>query len=161
MKDLRIEITDQGKALYLATDPDGVWAKTTRPDDLVTLDWDAQGRVIGIEAIGSAARDAIAAVVGALKRVPAADQEALDSALIAVAGEAVDDPFDEPGFIELVTSVEPQELHHAIDDIFSNDLADTQPPPRAGTYYVLGYRLEHSAQTNAAPDPTPPYSSSA
>jgi len=91
MKDLRIEITDKGTALYLAADPDGVWAKTTRPHDLVTIDWDAQGRVIGIEAIGSAARNAISACIAALRRLPTEDP-ALYSALDAVTGETLSEP---------------------------------------------------------------------
>src|SRR4051794_23615621 len=81
MKDLRVEITDDGAALYLAVDPDGLWAKTTRPDDFITVDWDRQGRVIGIEAIGSAARNAIEALVGALRDFPARDGAALQAAL--------------------------------------------------------------------------------
>jgi hypothetical protein len=57
---------------------------------LVTIDWDAQGRVIGVEAIGSAARDAISACVAALKRLPAEDSDALHRALDAVTGETTD-----------------------------------------------------------------------
>jgi YD repeat-containing protein len=66
MKDLRIECTDAGTGLYIAVDPDGVWAKTTRPDELITVDWDAQGRVIGIEVIGSPARAAVTALAQSL-----------------------------------------------------------------------------------------------
>ncbi len=85
MKDLRVEITDDGTALYLATDPDGLWAKTTRPDNLISVDWDRQGRVIGIEAIGSAARDAIQALLQALADYPAADRDSLQSAIASLA----------------------------------------------------------------------------
>ncbi len=81
MKDLRVEITDEGAGLYLAVDPDGLWAKTTRPDNLITIDWDRQGRVIGIEAIGSAARNALDALLGALRDFPARDQDAVRDAL--------------------------------------------------------------------------------
>jgi uncharacterized protein YuzE len=81
MKDLRVEITDGGAGLYLAVDPDGLWAKTTRPDNLITIDWDRQGRVIGIEAIGSAARNALDALVGAIRDFPARDQAAVRDAL--------------------------------------------------------------------------------
>lgn len=88
MRDLRVEITDGGTALYLALDPDGIWAKTTRPDDLITVDWDAQGRVIGIEAIGSAAARAIAGLIGGLRQVPAADSEGLRAALRALIDDA-------------------------------------------------------------------------
>jgi YD repeat-containing protein len=73
MKDLRIEITDEATALYIALDPDGVLAKTTEPDELVAVDWDAQGRVIGVEIIGSAAREAVAALANAVL-----DHEPLD-----------------------------------------------------------------------------------
>jgi YD repeat-containing protein len=73
MKDLRIEITDEATALYIAVDPDGVLAKTTQPDELVTIDWDAQGRVIGVEIIGSAAREAVGALAHAVL-----DHEPLD-----------------------------------------------------------------------------------
>lgn len=81
MQDLRVEITDSGTALYLAVDPDGVWAKTTRPDDLITVDWDAQGRVIGIEAIGSVASRAIGALLTTLRQVAASDPDGLRAAL--------------------------------------------------------------------------------
>jgi uncharacterized protein YuzE len=87
MKDLRIEITDKGAALYIAVDPDGLWAKTTRPDDLITIDWDRQGRVIGIEAIGSAAREAINALVTALLEAPARDSQAVHDALRTLSDE--------------------------------------------------------------------------
>lgn len=80
-RDLRVEITDDGTALYIAIDPDGKWAKTTQPDDLITIDWDAQGRVIGIEAIGSAARGAIRALIGAVEEYPARDGTSLRAAL--------------------------------------------------------------------------------
>jgi len=127
MKDLRIEITDKGTALYLAADPDGVWAKTTRPDDLVTIDWDAQGRVIGIEAIGSAARTTISACVAALKQLPAENSDALHSALDAVTGETADEPLIlEPDFTEFLMSVDPEALHVAIDGIVSDD-SDLEP----------------------------------
>lgn len=89
MKDLRIEISDEGSALYLAVDPDGKWAKTTQPDDLVTIDWDAQGRVIGIEAIGSAARSAIDALVRAFADYPARESDRLYEALGSLAGSAL------------------------------------------------------------------------
>lgn len=85
MKDLRIEITDAGTALYLAVDPDGLWAKTTKPDELITVDWDRQGRVIGIEAIGSAAHRAISALLGALDSYPAARRDQLEAALGSLA----------------------------------------------------------------------------
>ena len=86
MKDLRVEITDEGTALYVAVDPDGLWARTTRPDDLITIDWDRQGRVIGIEAIGSAARTAIQALIQALVDYPTADRESLQHALDTLFG---------------------------------------------------------------------------
>jgi YD repeat-containing protein len=85
VKDVRIEITDAGTGLYLAVDPDGVWARTTRPDELITVDWDAQGRVIGIEIIGAPARDAITALARSLAAYPAADDPgAIAEALTAL-----------------------------------------------------------------------------
>ena len=80
MKNLRVEITDDGIALYLAADPEGLWAKTTKPDNLISIDWDKQGRVIGIEAIGSVASNAIQALLQALADYPAADLDSLRSA---------------------------------------------------------------------------------
>lgn len=89
MRDLRVEITDGGTALYLAIDPDGIWAKTTRPDDLITIDWDAQGRVIGIEAIGSPAQRAIGALFSVLRQSPVADPDELRAAFGALSGDRV------------------------------------------------------------------------
>jgi uncharacterized protein YuzE len=88
MKDLRVEITDGGSALYVAVDPDGQWAKTTQPDDLITIDWDRQGRVIGVEAIGSAARRAIQALIHAIEAYPARDSESLRGALDCIVGSS-------------------------------------------------------------------------
>jgi YD repeat-containing protein len=85
MKDLRVEITDAGTGLYLAVDPDGVWAKTTRPDELITVDWDAQGRVIGIEVIGAPARDAVTALARSIAEYrPVDDQDAVAQAVTAL-----------------------------------------------------------------------------
>jgi uncharacterized protein YuzE len=88
MKNLRLEITDEGSALYVAVDPDGQWAKTTQPDDLITIDWDRQGRVIGIEAIGSAARRAIQALIQAIEEYPVRDSEGLRRALDSMIGSS-------------------------------------------------------------------------
>ncbi len=88
MKDLRVEITDEGSALYIAVDPDGRWAKTTQPDDLITIDWDRQGRVIGIEAIGSAARHAIQALLQAILDFPARDHDNVHLALDSFIGSS-------------------------------------------------------------------------
>ncbi len=86
MKDLRVEVTDEGTALYLAIDPDGHWAKTTRPDERITVDWDRQGRVIGVEAIGAPARQAIVALLSALTDYPAENPDAVREALRSFAG---------------------------------------------------------------------------
>lgn len=86
MKNLRVEITDEGSALYVAVDPDGQWAKTTQPDDLITIDWDRQGRVIGIEAIGSAAHSATQALIRAIEEYQARDSESLRRALDGITG---------------------------------------------------------------------------
>jgi hypothetical protein len=53
---IRIEQYDGGEVLYFAFDPDGVWARSEFPTELVTLDYNAQGGLIGAEVIGSAAR---------------------------------------------------------------------------------------------------------
>jgi uncharacterized protein YuzE len=58
----RIEQFDGGEVLYIALDPDGIWAKSEFPDELVTIDYNAQGGVIGVEIIGSLARRGAAAI---------------------------------------------------------------------------------------------------
>lgn len=63
---IRIEQYDGGEVLYVALDPDGVWARSEFPDELVTVDYNAQGGIIGVEAIGSLARAGATAVVEAL-----------------------------------------------------------------------------------------------
>jgi DNA-directed RNA polymerase specialized sigma24 family protein len=88
MKDLRVEITDEGSALYVAVDPDGQWARTTQPDDLITIDWDRQGRVIGVEAIGSAARQAIHALLQAIADYHARDRDSVTRALDSIIGSS-------------------------------------------------------------------------
>jgi uncharacterized protein YuzE len=60
---IRIEQYDGGEVLYIALDPDGVWAKSEFPDELVTIDYNAQGGIIGIEAIGSLARAGAASLI--------------------------------------------------------------------------------------------------
>jgi uncharacterized protein YuzE len=97
MKDLRLEITDEGSALYVAVDPDGQWAKTTQPDDLITIDWDRQGRVIGVEAIGSAARRAIQALIHAIEEHPARDSDSLRRALDSIIGSSSTHESHAPG----------------------------------------------------------------
>jgi uncharacterized protein YuzE len=89
VRNLRVEITDDAAALYIAVDPDGLWAKTTQPDDLITIDWDRQGRVIGIEAIGSAAYYSIAALLGVLDNYPATQRDQLQEALYSLAGTSL------------------------------------------------------------------------
>jgi uncharacterized protein YuzE len=63
---IRIEQYDGGEALYLALDPDGAWAQSEFPEELVTLDYNAQGGLIGIEMVGSAAEKAAASLLGSL-----------------------------------------------------------------------------------------------
>lgn len=60
---IRVEQFDDGEVLYLAFDPDGVWAKAEFPDELITVDLNAQGRVIGVEVIGSLARRGASALL--------------------------------------------------------------------------------------------------
>lgn len=74
----RIEQYDGGEVLYVALDPDGVWAKSEFPDELVTLDYNAQGGLIGVEVIGSiAARGADAIFRAIVDTDELADAEAL------------------------------------------------------------------------------------
>lgn len=63
---IRIEQYDGGEVLYIAFDPDGKWARSEFPDELLTVDYNAQGGVIGVEAIGSLAQAGADAVVRAL-----------------------------------------------------------------------------------------------
>lgn len=60
---LRIELFDGGEVLYIALDPDGEWDRSEFPDELVTLDYNAAGKLIGFEAIGSAARKLLGSLV--------------------------------------------------------------------------------------------------
>ncbi len=60
---VRIEQYDGGEVLYIALDPDGVMARSEFPDELLTLDYNAQGGLIGIEAIGSLAREGATALL--------------------------------------------------------------------------------------------------
>lgn len=53
---VRIEQYDGGEVLYVALDPDGAWARSEFPSELLTLDYNTQGGLIGIELVGSAAR---------------------------------------------------------------------------------------------------------
>lgn len=70
-----------GMVVYIAIDPDGVWARSAFPDELMTLDYDEQGRLIGIEVIG---RLASAVNSGLLQTVVDAmeDPEVLKRALL-------------------------------------------------------------------------------
>jgi Protein of unknown function (DUF2283) len=58
---IRIEQYDGGDVIYVALDPDGAWAKSEFPSEMLTLDFNAQGGLIGIEMLGSLARRAAAA----------------------------------------------------------------------------------------------------
>jgi uncharacterized protein YuzE len=79
---IRIEQYDGGEVLYIATDPDGIWAKSEFPDELVTIDYNAQGGIIGIEVIGSLARASATAVIDAFVGAEQVeDREALMTAL--------------------------------------------------------------------------------
>lgn len=48
----RIEHLNEGEVLYIAIDPDGVWARSEFPDPLITVDYDADDNVIGISPAG-------------------------------------------------------------------------------------------------------------
>jgi uncharacterized protein YuzE len=79
---IRIEQYDGGEVLYIALDPDGVWARSEFPDELVTVDYNAQGGVIGIEVIGSTARSAARALIEAVRSDESlTDKQAISQAL--------------------------------------------------------------------------------
>lgn len=59
---IRIEQYDGGESLYVALDPDGAWARSEFPSEVVTLDYNAQGGLIGVEILGSLAKSAAAAL---------------------------------------------------------------------------------------------------
>lgn len=56
----RYELYDDGepahRVVYVALDPDGEWSRSEFPEDLMTLDYDDQDRLIGMELIGDLAR---------------------------------------------------------------------------------------------------------
>lgn len=85
---IRLEQFDGGDVLYIALDPDGAWAKSEFPDELVTVDYNAQGGVIGIEILGSLARRGAEAIVTSLLDAqevvaPEAVRDALATLLVA------------------------------------------------------------------------------
>ena len=63
---IRVEQFDGGEVLYIALDPDGVWARSEFPDELVTVDYNAQGGLIGIEVLGSLAQRSATAIFTAI-----------------------------------------------------------------------------------------------
>lgn len=63
---IRIEQFDGGRVLYVALDPDGIWARSEFPDELVTVDYNSQGVIIGIEVVGAAAQEGAAALLSAI-----------------------------------------------------------------------------------------------
>lgn len=75
---IRIEQFDGGEVLYVAVDPDGVWASSDFPDELVTVDYNAQGKIIGIEVVGSAATEGAEALIAAIVRARSDVREALE-----------------------------------------------------------------------------------
>jgi hypothetical protein len=55
----RVELYDDSEAgtvVYVAIDPDGAWARSEFPDELMTLDYDEDDRLIGVELIGDLAQ---------------------------------------------------------------------------------------------------------
>jgi uncharacterized protein YuzE len=84
---VRIEQFDGGEVLYIALDPDGVWARSEFPDELVTVDFNAQGGVIGVELVGSLARAGAGAMLDAvLSARELGDPEAVKKLLEPVGG---------------------------------------------------------------------------
>jgi hypothetical protein len=61
---MRIErYEDELTVLRVELDPEGVWDHSKFPDDLTTLDFDADGRLIGFELVGSRARESAETLV--------------------------------------------------------------------------------------------------
>jgi len=81
---IRIEQYDGGESLYIALDPDGDWAKSEFPTEVVTLDYNAQGGLIGVEIIGSLARRAADALF--LSLTVSQEAEDLKAKLASVVG---------------------------------------------------------------------------
>ena len=46
-----------GPVLYLEVNRDGVWARSSFPNPFLTIDWDQEDRIIGIEAVGAISKD--------------------------------------------------------------------------------------------------------
>lgn len=79
---VRIEQYDGGEVLYIALDPDGAMARSEFPDELLTLDFNAQGGLIGIEAIGSLAQAGATALLETIsEREDLDDPQAVKQAL--------------------------------------------------------------------------------
>lgn len=81
---IRIEQYDGGESLYIALDPDGAWAKSEFPSELVTLDYNAQGGLIGVELLGSLARKAASALFSSVTE--SETEEDLKAKLASVVG---------------------------------------------------------------------------
>jgi uncharacterized protein YuzE len=60
---IRVEQYDDGEVLYIALDPDGIWARSDVTAELLTFDYNAQGGLIGIELLGSLAKKAATAML--------------------------------------------------------------------------------------------------
>lgn len=80
MTSFRIEVVDDATGVYVALDPDGLWSATDELDELVAVDKDGQGRIIGIEASGPAAVGAVEGLVRGLIE-GAVDEAAVRQAL--------------------------------------------------------------------------------
>jgi len=63
---IRIEQYDDGDAMYIALDPDGIWARSDVTEELLTLDYNAQGGLIGIELLGSFAKKTASAMLSSV-----------------------------------------------------------------------------------------------
>lgn len=82
----QVEQYDSGEVIYVAVDPAGAWARSEFPDELVTVDYDAEGKVIGVEVVGSAARTLAAALAHALDDYePLENRKAVKETLAALA----------------------------------------------------------------------------
>lgn len=75
----RIEHYDNDQIVYIALDPAGVWARSEFPQETVTVDYDEDGRPIGIEVAGAEAKDAAAKVRDLIGQFAPAVSESLQS----------------------------------------------------------------------------------
>jgi uncharacterized protein YuzE len=55
-EEMKMDFYTESEAVYITFQKKGKWAKSQHPHELLTLDFDNEDRLIGIEAIGSLAK---------------------------------------------------------------------------------------------------------